>query len=172
MRGMVLVGLMGAGKSLVGGLVAEETGWELVDVDVAIAARTGATVREIWQSGGEAAYRQLESEEVLHALQRVSPVVIAAPGGVILDPAVRAELDDAFVVWLRADPATLAGRVRPGDHRPLLGEHPFDALAAKAGERARLYEGVADAVVDTDDLDAESVADLVIGLLRNLSAGP
>lgn len=100
MRGMVLVGLMGAGKSLVGGLVAEETGWELVDVDVAIAARTGATVREIWQSGGEAAYRQLESEEVLHALQRVSPVVIAAPGGVILDPAVRAELDDAFVVWL------------------------------------------------------------------------
>jgi shikimate kinase len=172
MRAVVLVGLMGAGKSAVGWLVAQETGWELVDVDVAITARTGKTVRAIWESGGEAAYRHLESEEVLHALRRDVPVVLAAPGGVILDPAVRSRLGDAFVVWLRADPATLAGRVRPGDHRPLLGDHPFDALAAMAGERARLYGDAADTVIDTDELDADSVAGKVIELLRNLPAEP
>jgi shikimate kinase len=170
MRKVVLVGLMGAGKSLVGALVAQEIGWELVDVDVAITARTGVTVREIWESGGESAYRGLESEEVLRALRGEVPVVIAAPGGIVLDPVVRAGLGDAFVVWLRAETATLARRVRCGDHRPLLGDRPFDVLAVMASDRALLYEGIADAVIDTDDLDAESVAVEVFELLQNLPA--
>jgi len=165
---LVLVGLMGAGKSLVGSLVARRSGWELVDVDVAITARTGASVREIWEAGGEAAYRHVESEEVLHALRSERPVVIAAPGGVVLDPSVRAALGDALVVWLRAGAATLAGRVRPGDHRPLLGDRPFEVLATLATERAHLYEEVADAVIDTDDLDAETVADMVLYMLKDL----
>ena len=70
MKPVVLVGLMGSGKSTVGALVAQRTGRAFVDVDVVIAARTGKTVRELWEEGGEAAYRHLESEAVLRGPAR------------------------------------------------------------------------------------------------------
>ena len=91
MTPVVLVGLMGTGKSTVGRLIAEATGRELVDVDEAITKRTGKTVRQLWEDGGEAAYRSLESGEVIEALRR-GDVVVAAPGGVVMDPEVRRAL--------------------------------------------------------------------------------
>jgi shikimate kinase len=165
MTPVVLVGLMGSGKSTVGTLVAEATGLTFVDVDVVIRERTGKTVRELWEEGGEAAYRQLESDVVLQALCR-DDVVLAAPGGVVLDPVVRHALRDAFVVWLRTEPVTLARRVRDDHHRPLLGEHPFAVLTKMADERTGLYEQVADLVVDTDHADVAAVADRVVDRIR------
>ena len=157
MTAIVLVGLRGSGKSTVGRLVAEATGRELVDVDVAITTRTGKTVRQLWEEGGEAAYRSLERDEVLATLGR-SDVVLAAPGGVILDPTVRDALGDAFVAWLRARPATLAARVRAGDHRPLLGENPEDDFATMDAERAHLYAAVADITLDADGNSPDALA--------------
>jgi shikimate kinase len=155
MRQVVLMGLMGSGKSTVGALVAPRTGRMFVDVDVVIAARTGKTVRELWEEGGEPAYRRLESEAVLGVLRDTTPTVLAAPAGVVLDPLVRTELAQSFVVWLRARPSTLASRVRPGDHRPLLGDRPAETLAAMAEARDGLYRQVATMIVDTDDLTPE-----------------
>ena len=166
MRQVVLVGLMGAGKSTVGALVAARTHRAFVDVDVVIAAHTGKTVRELWEEGGEVAYRHLESEAVLRVLADTTPVVLAAPGGVVLDPTVRAHLADSFVVWLRASPSVLARRVRPGDHRPLLGKRPAEALAAMGEDRDGLYREVATTTVDTDELSAEDVADRIVARLR------
>jgi shikimate kinase len=141
----VLVGLMGSGKSTVGALVAGRLGRVFVDVDVAITARTGRTVRELWEEGGETAYRQLESDEVLRVLRAGSPAVLAAPGGVVLDPAVRAALAGT-VVWLRTSPSTLAAA------------------------RGDLYEQVATAIVDTDGLVPDAVAEIVVGLLAGCPA--
>lgn len=165
MTAVVLIGLMGAGKSSVGALVAAATARTFVDVDLAITARTGQTVRQLWEEGGEAAYRHLESQEVLDTLARRDDVVLAAPGGTVLDPAVRAALAPAFVVWLRADPATLAARVEHDDHRPLLGRHPRQVLTSMAAERGDLYRSLADVVVDTDGRDAATVAQEVLGEL-------
>jgi shikimate kinase len=170
MTKVVLVGLMGSGKSTVGALVAAATGWALIDADVTISSVTGKAVRELWERGGEGAYRQMESQVVLEALAGPVPCVIAAPGGVVLDPVVRAALVDAFVVWLRTDPATLAGRVRPGDHRPLLADRPFEVLSAMAEDRSHLYADVADVTIDTDHLDTESVAEAILQHLRRLPA--
>ncbi len=164
---VVLVGLMGSGKSTVGARVAAATGRTLIDTDAAISTMTGKAVRELWEEGGEEAYRQMESRVVLEALSGTVPCVIAAPGGVVLDPVVRAALLDAFVVWLRTEPATLAERVRPGDHRPLLADRPLEVLNAMAEDRAHLYADVADVTIDTDHVDAESVATAV---LRRLPA--
>lgn len=161
---IVLVGLMGAGKSTVGRRLAEATGRVLVDVDVAITARTGRTVRELWEEGGEAAYRSLESAEVLDALGR-DDVVVAAPGGVILDPVVRDALRVAHVVWLRADPDVLGGRVGADDHRPLLGSDPAADLAAMAQARSALYASVADLTVDTADLGPDAAAEAILASL-------
>lgn len=166
---VALVGLMGAGKTTIGRLVATKTGRALVDADVAIEARTGQTVRELWEIGGEVAYRQMESAVVLDALAGDVPVVIATPGGAVLDSTVRDALDAAFVVWLRADPVTLAGRVKPGDHRPLLEDDPLEMLSVMSVDRAHLYDEVSDAVVDVDGIDPHTAADLVVDLLQRVA---
>jgi shikimate kinase len=170
-KAIALVGLMGAGKSTVGALVAARSGRTFVDVDDVIASRTGKTVRELWEEGGEGAYRDLESKVVLEALSARPDVVLAVPGGAVLDSAVRAALAGAFVVWLRADPVTLAVRVRHDDHRPLLGDRPREVLATMAQERRGLYAEVADLVVDTDGHDPVSVADVVLDALRDPQRG-
>ena len=172
MSAIVLVGLMASGKSTVGRLVAERLGRRLVDSDTAIEARTGSTVRELWEAGGEASYRRLESEVVLDGVAEDPPVVLAAPGGVVLDPEVREALRGAFVVWLRADPSTLAGRVRPGDHRPLLGADPRAVLTRMAAERAGLYRQVSDAAIDVDGIDADDLATTVIDLYARAPVAP
>jgi len=172
MKHVVLVGLMGSGKSTVGALVAGRTGRTFVDVDAAIGRETGRTVRELWEEGGEEAYRRLESDAVLRVLHDDTPSVLAAPGGVVLDPSVRSALAGNVVVWLRTRPSTLAGRVQPGDHRPLLGDHPAEALAAMAATRSDLYAQVATATVDTDDLTPGAIADAVLGLLTDSPVDP
>ena len=170
MKPVVLVGLMGSGKSTVGALVARRSGRNFVDVDAVITARMSKTVRELWEEGGEAAYRYLESEVVLEVLRDDTQTVLAAPGGAVLDPVVRAALADCVVVWLRTSPTTLAGRVRPGDHRPLLGDEPAETFAAMAQMRSELYRQVATAILDTDELTPEAIADVVLGLLGSTPA--
>jgi shikimate kinase len=167
---VVLVGLMGSGKSTVAALVAARTGRVFVDVDIVIAEETGKTVRQLWEEGGEAAYRKLESEAVLRVLAGDVPSVLAAPGGVVLDPAVRAALAGHVVVWLRTRPTTLAGRVHVGDHRPLLGDKPAEALAAMSDARSELYRQVAKVTIDTDDRAPDAVAEVVLTLLADQPA--
>jgi shikimate kinase len=167
---IVLVGLMGAGKSTVGRIVAERMGCRLIDSDLTIGERTGSSVRELWERGGEATYRGLESTIVIDALAEPSPLVVAAPGGVVLDPEVRRALHAAFTVWLRGAPGTLAARVRPGDHRPLLGTDPVAALTTMSSERADLYRQVADAVVDVDGVEAHLIAERVLALFHESAA--
>jgi shikimate kinase len=165
MKQVVLVGLMGAGKSTTGRLVAERTGRTLLDTDRSITLGTGLTVRQLWERDGEAGYRRMESDLVLDALDSDEALVVAAPGGVVLDPHVRERLGPHLVVWLRADPATLAERVRPGDHRPLLGDDPRAVLSAMDAEREDLYLDVSDAVIDVGATTPDDVATQVVALL-------
>jgi shikimate kinase len=157
---LVLVGMMGAGKTTVGRLVAARTGRAFLDSDALVEARTGRTVAQIFADDGEAAFRAVEHEVLADMLDGDEPVVVAAAGGAVLDPANRARLSGAgTVVWLRAEPAALATRVRPGDHRPLLAQDPAGTLARLAGEREALYREVADVVVDVGGLTPDQVAD-------------
>lgn len=165
---LVLVGMMGSGKTTAGRIVAEALGRPLVDSDEQVEVRTGRTVREIFESDGEPAYRVLEREALVDALDSEEPSVIAAAGGVVLNAENRAALRAAgTVVWLRARPDVLAGRVDGGqDHRPLLADDPAGTLERLAGERRRLYEEVADHVIDVDDLEPEEVAARILELVR------
>jgi shikimate kinase len=161
---VVLVGMMGAGKSAVGRRVAARLVRPFSDSDTVVEDRMGRTVGEIWRTDGEAAFRQLEAEALQSALADPTPSVIAAAGGTVLDAGNRAALDadDAVVIWLRADPAILLGRVRHGDHRPLLDDDPEGVLERLHQERLDLYAEVADAVIDVDDLDLDEVAARVL----------
>ncbi len=168
-RHVVLVGMMGSGKTSVGRLVAQRLGRPFLDSDAQVEARTGRTVREIFETEGlgEAAFRALEAEALAEALARPEPSVIAAAGGVVLDPSNRARLRAlATVVWLRAHPAVLAARVTTGEHRPLLGDDPLEVLERMDDERRRLYQEVADGrQVDVDTHSVDEAVEAVLGML-------
>lgn len=161
---LVLVGMMGAGKSTVGRIVAERLGRRLVDSDEVIEARTGRTVRDIFATDGEDAFRSFETEALLGALADPEPAVIAAAGGVVLREENRRALveSEARVVWLLADPDLLLDRVRSGMHRPLLDDDPERTLRRMWAEREPLYREVADAIVSVDGRSANEVAEAVL----------
>lgn len=164
-RHLVLVGMMGVGKSTVGRALAVELGRTLYDSDEMIEARTGRTVREIWQADGEPAFRTLETEVLVDALAADEPSVIAAAGGVVLSDANRSALRGprALVVWLVADVDVLVERVRRGGHRPLLDDDPAASLRRLYEQRAPLYQDVSDAIVSVDN---RSVGDVTKAVLR------
>jgi shikimate kinase len=161
---LVLVGMMGVGKSTVGRIVAAELDRPLFDSDEMIEARTGRTVREIWSTDGEAAFRSLETDTLVEALAESEPSVIAAAGGVVLSEVNRTALRnaDANVVWLIADVEVLAARVRNGAHRPLLDDDPEAVLRTLYEVREPLYQEVADAVVSVDHRTPQDVAKAVL----------
>ena len=163
---------MGAGKSTVGRALARRRGWAFVDSDAQVEARTGRTVAEIWRSESEAVFRRTEAEVLAEALAGDEPAVVAAAGGVVLDPASRRRLRrGGRVVWLRARPETLGSRVAGADHRPLLDADPATTLARLVAERHDLYAEVADAVVDVDGLSAAEVVEAVERTLAKVGAG-
>lgn len=164
---VVLVGMMGTGKTSIGRPVAAHLGRRFVDSDEQVERRTGRTVKEIFESEGEAAYRRLESDALAAALAEPEPAVIAAAGGVVIDPANRDRLRRAgTVIWLDAPPEVLAERVVDGDHRPLLGDDPLATLARLAAEREGWYREVADAVVDVGSRTADEAVEAVLAVLR------
>ena len=161
---VVLVGMMGAGKSSVGRRVAARLVWPFSDSDAVVEARYGRTVAAIWRDDGEEAFRVMETDALREALEDPTPSVIAAAGGTVLDAKNRQAMQeaDAVVIWLRADPDTLAGRVRHGDHRPLLDDDAATTLRRLNDERVELYTEVADAVIDVDDLDLDEAVARVL----------
>ena len=161
---IVLVGMMGAGKSSVGRMLARRLDRDLLDSDEMIESRTGRTVREIWEADGEAAFRALETEVLRDAVAAPEPSIIAAAGGVVLSADNRAVLKGAgaHVVWLLADVDLLLDRVKAGMHRPLLDDDPEGTLRAMYEERSDLYQDVADAIVSVDNRSIKDVAGAVL----------
>ena len=163
-RHIVLVGLMGSGKTTVGRLLAERLGRPFVDSDEMIEEREGRTVREIWLTDGEPAYRKLEAAALRAALAADVPSVIAAAGGVVLADANRAALDgaDTTVLWLVAHPDVLLPRATRGTHRPLLDSDPEATLREMATAREHLYREVADVEVAVGSRSAREIADEIV----------
>jgi shikimate kinase len=180
---IILVGMMGAGKTTVGKRLAERLGWSYVDSDAEVAASMGRTVPELFAEEGEDAFRAAESRVLAEALGRGEPAVVSAAGGVVLSEANRKLLrESGTVVWLRADPAVLALRVGDGRGRPLLGRDPAAVLSELERARRGLYASIAVVTVDVDDLSPPQVVERVlahpvlvaagIGARNGLAAGP
>lgn len=166
-RIVVLVGMMGAGKTTVGRSVASRLGVDFVDTDDLVEARAGKSVRDIFASDGEAAFRTLESQVLAESLKSPVDVVIAAAGGTVLSESNRAALREHadVVVWLDADVSALGERASRGAHRPLLDGDVEDRLMALDGERRVLYQSVADVRLDTTGKGIDEVVQEVVAAL-------
>ena len=161
MRRILLIGLMATGKSTIGRALAERLGWTYLDNDELVRAAAGTALEDLRRKVGGAGLHAAEAAALRTALAAPPPVVAGVAASVVLEKENRAALRgaDAYVVWLRARPATLAARVGDKSDRPWLRPDPLRALSAMAAERDPLYAEVSDLVVDVDDSPAaEAVA--------------
>jgi shikimate kinase len=146
-RHLVLVGLMGSGKSSIGVPLAERLGLSYVDNDDELERRTGRDAREIAAAEGPDALHDAEVMSFLQTLAREQPAVMSAPASIVLDPEMRSRLRHQFVVWLDTDVEALARRLEKKDHRPAIDGAPREYLDRQRRERAPLYREVASCVV-------------------------
>jgi len=159
----VLIGFMGAGKSVVGRALAERLGYTLYDTDAIIEDASGKPISELWDTEGEEGFRAREHDAVLQACAG-SGRVIASGGGAVLEIRNYGILKGAgTVVYLRAPADVLRARVGIALDRPLLRDpDAFDRLLA---ERTPAYESAADLIVDTDDHTQDEIAADIAGRL-------
>ena len=164
---IVLVGLMGVGKSSVGRRIAGRLGLPFYDADSEIEAAAGCSISDLFASYGEAAFRAGE-RRVMRRLLDGPRAVIATGGGAFIDPDTRALIAERGVsVWLRADIEVLVKRVMGRDHRPLLkAGDPRTILTGLMEKRHPIYQE-ADLVVDSLDQPTDIT---VHAVLRALAA--
>jgi shikimate kinase len=164
-RTIVLVGLMGAGKTRIGRRIAARLKLPFVDSDRVIEAAAGESIEEIFANRGERAFRDGERRVILRLL--ADPVhVLATGGGAYMDPVTRAAIAGRAVsVWLRADLDVLAARVARRSDRPLLKAGDPRAILGELIERRYPIYGEADLVVDSGNGSAEVTVVRVIAAL-------
>lgn len=156
---------MGAGKTTVGRILAEEVGYRYVDADNVIEKQSGKKITEIFSEHGEEYFRALESE-VLENLSNGERQVIATGGGIVTRETNWEIMNrGGITIYLKAPIATIWERIKNSKSRPLLrGEDPLGTAALLLQKRARFYER-ADIIIDTENLSPDSVAREIAKLL-------
>lgn len=164
---VVLVGMMGAGKTSVGRELAERS--EFVDLDKLIEQQTKSTIREIFEAEGEAAFRKLELQALRDATTSGQYKVISTGGGVVTTSEARQFLRemDAFIVWLTASNEELTRRATKSGNRPLLDHDPGAKIEELMNQRAPMYAEVADLTLNTQGLSVKQVAQLIEEALKH-----
>jgi shikimate kinase len=172
-RSIVLIGMMGTGKSSVGRCLQQRTGLPCFETDEIVESRFGIPISEIFSKYGEGRFREAEMQ-ALYELTPNEPAIIVTGGGIVL----REENTDLLkrfgtVVWLDADEETLLKRVSRTSNRPLLrGKNPRKAFAEILHARLPRYAKTADIQIDTSVLTSEEVAVAILTKLARYYRQP
>jgi shikimate kinase len=172
-RSIVLIGMMGAGKSSVGRCLHRRTGLALHDTDEIVAANFGMSIPEIFAEHGEKKFREAETE-ALRSVRTEEQTIIITGGGIVLRKEnVEILRSHAVIVWLDGDEKTLFARASRKQNRPLLQtKNPRRAFSQILGSRRPLYAKIADIRVDTSVLTDEEVAVAILAKLRRVNPKP
>jgi len=165
MNGPVLIGLMGSGKSSIGRRLAAKLKLPLIDLDDFIVERSGCSIPDIFERDGESGFRRLETEALHEVIGKHA--VIATGGGVVLSEANHSLLGDhPPVIWLKASPKFLAGRIRGDANRPLIAAGGTQKiLREQAAERDPLYEQCADLILRRDKMKKGKIVKVIVKFL-------
>jgi len=165
-RPVVLVGLMGAGKSTIGRRLAAEIGTRFVDSDNEIAEAAECSIPDIFEIYGEAIFRDLEKRVIIRLLGD-GPMVIATGGGAFMNPDIRAEISKKGIsIWLRANVEVLVERVSRRNNRPLLANGDKHAILTRLMQERDPVYGRADLVVDNNLGEHDKVVGSIVELLK------
>jgi shikimate kinase len=160
---VLLIGMMGSGKSTIGRIVADRMCRPFYDSDAEVERRCHMTVPAIFAERGEAAFRAEERAALCSALASAVPSVIAVAGGAVVDPESRRRLrSGGLVVWLDAAPSALAGRLGTGIGRPLLKDDPAGNLRRLDARRRPIYRELSELAVATGSRPPEAIAEVVV----------
>lgn len=173
-RPIILIGLMGCGKTTIGKLVSKRTGMPLLDMDALIEEQVGKKISQIFAEQGEAHFRALETALLRYLVEhpQTPPPVISTGGGVVLRPENRQLLRSlGFVVWLNVSPHSLMHRNIRAANRPLLQtENPADTLHRLWEERSPLYRETAHRILNTSRTEVGEVCRRVCALAERFFA--
>ncbi|HEY7478598.1 MAG TPA: shikimate kinase [Actinomycetota bacterium] len=173
MERVLLIGMMGSGKTTVGRAVAARTGWPYLDNDELVERSTSRPTPEVLADADEATLRAAERDALDAALAAEPPLVASVAAGVVLDAAARRRMHaGGFVVYLRASLEELSARVGDGSGRPWLGDDPRAALAALGAGREPLYEEAAHLVLDVGGATPEELAERIVDAAAAPDASP
>lgn len=162
----VIVGAPGAGKSTVGRRLAGRLGVDFADTDTLVEVRAGKPVADIFVNDGEAAFRDMEREEIDEALRSFDGV-LALGGGAVLDDTTRAALRDQRVIWLQVDLTNATQRVGLNSARPLLLGNVRGTMLSMLEARTPLYEEVADYRIETSGRTVKEVVSEAAAMLED-----
>lgn len=162
-KSIVLIGMMGAGKSSIGRCLQRRTGLGCLDTDQIVSFRFGLSIPEIFAKFGEGQFREAEAK-ALADLAPETPAIIVTGGGIVLREENTRQLRRlGIVVWLDAEENTLFDRASRRDNRPLLQtDNPRQKFSEILQERASIYAEVADLRVDTTEVGHDEVADIIL----------
>ncbi len=169
-KSIVLIGMMGAGKSSVGRVLARRTGLGRIDTDEAVAAQFGMSIAEIFAKHGEEKFRNAETE----LLGRLAPgraSIITTGGGIVLRPENVERLKRlGTIVWLNADEPTLFERASRRNTRPLLqNSNPRTIFSDLFRQRVPLYQAAADFEINTASVNHDQIADMILVKIEHLA---
>lgn len=163
---VVLVGLMGAGKSTIGRRLASALGVSFIDSDNEISEAAGCSISDIFEIYGEDIFRDLE-QRILLRLVSGEPCVIATGGGAFIQPAIRQSIKEkALSVWLRAELDVLVERVSRRDTRPLLKTGDKGTILSKLMEDRYPIYAEADITIDSNIGPHDTVVDDIVRALQ------
>jgi len=170
-RPIVLVGMMGAGKTTIGRRLAGALALPFYDADAEIEAAAGMSVAELFEKHGEASFRQGEAKVIARMLAG-GPIVLATGGGALTSPETRALVrDKAISIWLRADIDTLVKRATRRPTRPLLKKgDPKETISRLLAERTPYYEAATLTVDSQPGAHGRTVTAILAALESHLAA--
>jgi shikimate kinase len=161
---IVLMGMMGAGKTTVGRALAARLDVRYADNDAALVTATGRDAAAFAMEHGVDALHRLEHDILAAALREEDGAVVGAPGSIAIDPDGAGLLGGQWVVWLRATLATLAARTRHDPVRPLLGTAPAAVLSALMRDREPGFARLATTIIDVDGLTVDAIVERILAV--------
>lgn len=162
---IILIGMMGTGKTTVSSILAQELGYTLIDIDTQIEVQEGCPIPVLFQEKGESYFRQVESDTLCRILKGSSQVVSTGGGCVLRTGNQKLMKDAGWVIALTASPESIISRVSSSGDRPLLEGNIEERIKNIMEERKDAYS-FADVTIDTSELSPEEVVQHILTLYR------